>query len=356
MFQPAATTRSPDHCKQIARDLVNGLHRGLHTAGVVHCDIKPSNVLLTRGGQALIGDFDGARQVDVTMTRVHDLQVTQKYLAQEFLDGEAKDATKAMDMFALGTLFHELFQGASLGPSTRTLFAKLITVDPRDRPVIEDVARNALFDARPVELRDCGCCYDKQRLEDGLECAEKHFLCTSCLDDGLRAYLKPDSDRDPRIGNDLSVGCLQGPACGARLALRDLARLVSEPTLAKVREREQGRRDANVQQQLRREYYERLKAELARKKDDVIFTRHRDHLLSSRPRCRLCDCPTSLSIGRSLIRSLPERLSYEPESYQVRWFCRMTAEKTWPSPWDAFRLDFPASLPALRHPSAGCSN
>ena len=45
----------------------------MHAAGVVHCDIKPSNVLLTRGGQtrggvALPGDFDGARQVDVSMT------------------------------------------------------------------------------------------------------------------------------------------------------------------------------------------------------------------------------------------------------------------------------------------------
>jgi hypothetical protein len=72
--------------------------------------------------------------------------------------------------------------------------------------------------------------------------------------------------------------------------LRDLARLVSEPTLAKVREREQGRREAEMQQQLRREYDERLKAELVRKIDDVILTRHRDHICGllelSCPRCK----------------------------------------------------------------------
>ena len=268
----------------------------MHAAGVVHCDIKPANVLLTRGGQtrggvALLGDFDGARQVDVSMTRARDLHVTQKYLAPEFLSGKAKDATKAMDVFALGTLLGELFQGAELGPGGRALLAKMVDSDPLKRPKVEDVARDALLDARPVELRDCGSCWDKRRLEDGLECADKqHFLCKDCLESGLRAYLEPDSDRDPRVGRDLSVGCLQGPACGARLAARDLARLVSEATLAKVRERELGRREAEVQQQLRREYDERLKVELARKVDDVIFTRHRDHICGlleqSCPRCK----------------------------------------------------------------------
>ncbi len=284
-----ATARSPEQCKQIARDLVNGL-RGLHAAGVVHCDIKPSNVLLTRGGQALIGDFDGARKVDVTMTRVRDLQVTLKYLAPEFLSGKAKDATKAMDVFALGMLLGELLHGIELGPAAGTLLARMGNANPLERPAIEDVARDALFDARPVELRDCRICYDKRRLEDGLECAEQHFVCRDCLEGGLSAYLKPDSEQDPRVGRDLSVGCLQGRACGARLAARDLARLVSDATLAKVREREQGRRETELQKQLQSEFDERLKAELARKVEDVIVGRHRDHICEllepSCPRCK----------------------------------------------------------------------
>jgi hypothetical protein len=285
----------PEQCKQIARDLVNGL-RGMHAAGVVHCDIKPSNVLLTRGGKtrggvALLGDFDGARQVDVSMTRARDLHVTQKYLAPEFLSGKAKGATMAMDVFALGKLLGELFRGTQLGPGGRALLSKMADSDPRQRPTVEDVARDELLDARQVELRDCGSCWEKRRLEDGLECADKqHFLCKDCLENGLRAYLKPDSAQDPRVGRDLSVGCLQGPACGARLAARDLARLVSEATLAQVRERELGRREVEVQQKLRREYDERLKVELARKVDDVIFARHRDHICGllelSCPRCK----------------------------------------------------------------------
>ena len=125
-----ATARSPDQCKQIARDLVNGL-RGLHAAGVVHCDIKPSNVLLTCCGQALIGDFDGARKVDVTMTRARGLQVTEKYLAPEFLSGAAKDATKAMDVFSLGRLFGELLHDAELGPAAGALLARMGHANPR---------------------------------------------------------------------------------------------------------------------------------------------------------------------------------------------------------------------------------
>ena len=98
----------------------------------------------------------------------------------------------------------------------------MVDSDPLKRPKVEDVARDALLDARPVELRDCGSCWEKRRLEDGLECADKqHFLCKDCLESGLRAYLEPDSDRDPRVGRDLK-GATAGdrgyvcPVCGSQ--------------------------------------------------------------------------------------------------------------------------------------------
>ena len=285
------TARPRERCVQIARDLLNAV-RDLHAAGTVHCDIKPSNVMMTSGGQALIGDFDGLRQIDVTVTRVGDLQVTQAYLAPEFASGAAKEATKAMDVFALGTVFGELFQGADVDEAGRALLSSMVAAEPQRRPDVESVARNVFFDARPVELRDCGVCFDKKRREDGLACAaaDRHFVCKCCLDDGLRVFLEPSSDRDPRVGSDGSVGCLQDPRCGGRIAGRDLARFVSESTWARVLEREQGRREAEMQQQLRSEFDARLQQELARKVDDVIVSRHRDEICGllelSCPRCK----------------------------------------------------------------------
>ena len=84
----------------------------LHGAGIVHRDVKPSNVLLGDDG-AVLADFGLARGVDSTQL-THDGQLlgTAHYLAPELIEGAV--ATPASDVYAFACLLYEAATGAPL--------------------------------------------------------------------------------------------------------------------------------------------------------------------------------------------------------------------------------------------------
>ena len=88
-----------------------------HSKGIIHCDLKPSNVMITRSGHVKLMDFGLARRTrpeeqpaaDLTRTMVGRVGGTLAYMAPEQARGESLDART--DVFALGILFFEMLAG-----------------------------------------------------------------------------------------------------------------------------------------------------------------------------------------------------------------------------------------------------
>ncbi len=84
-----------------------------HAAGIVHRDIKPGNVMLTRAGEVKVMDFGIARaasDASSAMTQTSVVIGTAAYLSPEQARGEHVDARS--DLYSTGCLLYELVTGA----------------------------------------------------------------------------------------------------------------------------------------------------------------------------------------------------------------------------------------------------
>ncbi|MFN3192177.1 MAG: serine/threonine-protein kinase [Aureliella sp.] len=93
---------------QVARGLA-----AAHTQGLVHRDVKPANVLLSKGTErAVITDFGLARTADdASLTRAGVLAGTPHYMSPEQAKGEKVDARS--DLFSLGCILYAMLTGHS---------------------------------------------------------------------------------------------------------------------------------------------------------------------------------------------------------------------------------------------------
>ncbi len=82
-----------------------------HTAGILHRDLKPDNVMLTHQGVPKIADFGLAKRVVINASAEHTLEFvgTPSFMAPELF--EHHPATPASDVYALGVCYFFLLTG-----------------------------------------------------------------------------------------------------------------------------------------------------------------------------------------------------------------------------------------------------
>ncbi len=122
--------RAADIAAQVADALA-----AAHARGLVHRDVKPSNVLVQLDGRVKVTDFGIAKAADQTaddLTRTGSVMGTARYLAPEQLEGAPVD--ERADVYSLGLVLFEMLTGhAPFGADTEiaTAVARLTSEPPR---------------------------------------------------------------------------------------------------------------------------------------------------------------------------------------------------------------------------------
>lgn len=82
-----------------------------HAMGIVHCDIKPHNVIITRTGRVKVTDFGIARAMNSTNTVMYTNSImgSAHYLSPEQASGKTIDGST--DIYSLGVVLYEMLSG-----------------------------------------------------------------------------------------------------------------------------------------------------------------------------------------------------------------------------------------------------
>jgi len=135
---------------QVAEALVHA-----HARGVIHRDVKPSNIMLTRDGRARLLDFGlAAREGSAKLTRTGVAMGSLAYMAPEQVRGSAVD--ERSDVYALGVTLYELLtlQEPYYDDSSEVLRAQILRGQPKP---IRLLNRKVPWDVETVCLRAMTC-------------------------------------------------------------------------------------------------------------------------------------------------------------------------------------------------------
>lgn len=127
-----------DHVKIFLYQTLRGL-KYLHSAKILHRDIKPGNLLVNSNCLLKICDFGLARVEELNRSRNMTLEVvTQYYRAPELLMG-AKHYTSAIDMWSVGCIFAELLGRRILFQAKNTVQQLELIIDLLGTPNNDDM-------------------------------------------------------------------------------------------------------------------------------------------------------------------------------------------------------------------------
>jgi eukaryotic-like serine/threonine-protein kinase len=196
-----------------------------HERGFLHCDLKPSNILIDREGRPYVTDFGLAKRAseDSAVSLSGAIMGTPSYMAPEQASGLRKGLRSTTDVYGLGVIFYELLTG-------RAPF--------RGESVPETVV--AVLERDPTPPRELRPEVPKELETICLKCLEKspqdRYASAAALADELDRYLQGEVIDATTVIPRLRRWNRREPELVARLGGLFLVALISEYTYQFVTE------------------------------------------------------------------------------------------------------------------------
>ena len=176
----------------VIRDVADALHAA-HRQGLVHRDVKPSNILVEKretGWHPYVTDFGIAREIDAPgMTKTGVVSGTPLYMAPEQARGHTSQIDRRTDVYGLGATLYELLCGRRPFESDQTLVVMWKLLNE------EVVPLRAIDPSIPVDLETIVMkCLEKE--------PSRRYDSARALAEDLKAW----SDGEPIHARRTSVG------------------------------------------------------------------------------------------------------------------------------------------------------
>jgi serine/threonine protein kinase len=129
-----------------------------HRNGVVHRDIKPTNILFTPDGGLKIGDFGIAQRANAESTQVDGVLGTPHYMSPEQIRGDP--VTGQTDLYSLGVLMYRLLSGR-LPYSGENISSLLYNICHREPTPLSTLCPDVPYDL--IQVVECAMSKDLEK-------------------------------------------------------------------------------------------------------------------------------------------------------------------------------------------------